>query len=69
MLANLTCWVIALGLIFSNSIDRTDLYTKLVFAMGFILLGTISKAIDVYKHTHTIIVDEETAKELLSKSE
>lgn len=52
MLANLLCWVIALGLILSKSINTSVLFIKLGFAMGFILLGTLSKAVDVYHATH-----------------
>ena len=37
MLANLICWIIALGM---------------MLAMGFIFLCTISKAVDVYKDIH-----------------
>lgn len=53
MIANITCWIIALGLIFSKSIGNDELYIKLLFAMGFIFLGTISKAVDYYREIHT----------------
>jgi hypothetical protein len=52
MLTNITCWVIALGLMFSESIDRRDLYIKCVIAIGFIFVGTISKAVDYYREIH-----------------
>lgn len=52
MLANLVCWVIALGMMLADSTNKEDLYIKTMLAMGFILLGTISKAIDVYKEVH-----------------
>ena len=52
MIANMICWVIALGLILSKSINASVLFIKLGFAMGFILLGILSKAVDVYHETH-----------------
>lgn len=52
MLANLVCWIIALGMMLSDSTNQEDLYIKTLLAMGFIFLGTISKAIDVYRDTH-----------------
>ena len=52
MLANLTCWVIALGIMLSDSVNREDLYIRTLLAMGFIFLGTLSKAVDVYRDTH-----------------
>lgn len=52
MLANLICWVIALGMMLSESVSREDLYTKTLLAMGFIFLGTLSKAVDVYRDVH-----------------
>ena len=53
MLGNLICWVIALATIFASSTDRADLYTKMLIAMGFIFLGILSKAVDVYRDTHS----------------
>lgn len=58
MLANATCWVIALGLIFSKSVSQEALYTKLLFAMGFILLGAINKAIDYHREIYLSLGDE-----------
>lgn len=49
MLANLICWVIALGMMLSKSVNREDLYIKTLLAMGFIFLGILSKAVDVYR--------------------
>ena len=49
MLANITCWVIALGLILSKTSSESEMYTKLLFAMGFIFLGILSKAVDYYR--------------------
>lgn len=47
MIANLTCWIIALALIFAK--NSGDLYVRLLLAMGFIFLGILSKAVDAYK--------------------
>jgi hypothetical protein len=52
MLANITCWVIALGLVFSESPDRRDLYIKCALAIGFIFVGSISKFADYYREIH-----------------
>lgn len=52
MLGNLICWAIALGMIFSKSASVSDFYTKALLAMGFIFLGTLCKAIDVYREIH-----------------
>lgn len=49
MLANLICWVIALGMMLSKSVNREDLYIKTLLAMGFIFLGILNKAVDVYR--------------------
>lgn len=53
MLANIICWILALALIFSNPTATFDFTTKLLFAMGFIFLGILSKAVDTYRMTHT----------------
>lgn len=52
MLTNLICWVIALGLLLSESVNREDLYVKSLLALGFIFMGTLSKAVDVYRDVH-----------------
>lgn len=52
MLANLICWVIALGMLLSESADREDLYVKTLLALGFIFVGTLSKAVDTYRDVH-----------------
>lgn len=52
MLGNITCWIIALGIMLSETSSTDDLYTKTLLAMGFIFLGTLSKAVDVYRDTH-----------------
>ena len=70
MLGNLICWVIALGMMLSESMNREDLYIKTLMAMGFIFLGVLSKAVDVYKDTHTIELDveeDENGKLVVSK--
>lgn len=53
MLGNITCWCIALGIIFSKSGGVGDVYAKMLLAMGFIFLGILSKAVDVYHETHS----------------
>lgn len=53
MLANLICWLLAWCIILTSSAGLNDFYTRLVLAMGFILLGTISKAVDTYRMVHT----------------
>lgn len=60
MLEEVVCWGIALGLMFSKVEGFTTDYTKIIFAMGFIILGAIYKAIDVYRTTHTIELDVDT---------
>lgn len=52
MLGNIFCWCVALGILFSKSTGRDDLYIKTLLAMGFIFLGILSKAVDVYRETH-----------------
>jgi hypothetical protein len=52
MLANITCWIIALGIMLSGFNGKQDLYYKTLLAMGFIFLGILSKAVDVYRETH-----------------
>ena len=71
MLGNLACWVIALGMMLSESISREDLYIKTVLAMGFIFLGILSKAVDVYKDTHTVelnVEEDENGRLIISKN-
>lgn len=70
MLGNLICWTIALGMMLSKSISREDLYIKTLLAMGFIFLGILSKAVDVYKDTHTVelnVEEDENGKLVISK--
>ena len=54
----------------SKSVNREDLYIKTLLAMGFIFLGILSKAVDVYRDTHTIELDveeDENGKLVLNK--
>lgn len=70
MIGNLACWVIALGMMLSKSVSREDLYIKTLLAMGFIFLGILSKAVDIYRDTHTIELDveeDENGKLVISK--
>ena len=63
MLANITCWAIAIALIVSKTNPAFDLSTKLLFAMGFIFLGILSKAVDVYNVAHNAKIVETKNKE------
>ena len=60
MLDTIACWGIALGFLFSKSEGFTSDCVKILFAMGFILLGLLSKALYVYQKTHTIEIDVDT---------
>jgi hypothetical protein len=52
------CWIIAFGLLFSESIDRNDMFMKLLFAMGFILVGAVCKLVDAYREVHKPDTDD-----------
>lgn len=52
MIGNLICWIFAFGLVLSESVDRTDMFIKLAFAMGFIFLGSFCKLVDVYREVN-----------------
>lgn len=64
MLGNIACWAIAIGIMLSKTMGAQDLYVRTLLAMGFILLGILSKAVDVYRETHVIEIDEETLKQI-----
>lgn len=64
MLGNLMCWAIAFGILLSKSPSVEDLYIKSALAMGFVFLGILSKAVDVYRETHVIELDEETINQI-----
>lgn len=59
MIGHAICWGLALGMLFSRTEGLTGDYTKLLFAMGFILLGIFSKAVSVYHDTHTVEIEVE----------
>lgn len=70
MLGNVVCWAIALGMLFPKFHGFTSDYKQMLFAMGFILIGTVCKWVDVYRETHTIEVDvteDENGKLVLEK--
>lgn len=70
MLGNVVCWGIALSFMFSKSEGITSDRFKILFAMGFIFLGILSKAVDVYRYTHTFDLDveeDENGKLVVSK--
>ena len=52
MLGTLTCWVLALAMIFSDHTSVFGLQEKLLYAMGFIFLAVINNAVNVYYETH-----------------
>ena len=60
MLGNVVCWGIAIGLMFSRTEGITNDYRKILIAMGFIFLGILSKAVDVYRDTHKLELDVDT---------
>ena len=60
MLGNVVCWGIAIGLMFSRAEGITSDYRKILIAMGFIFLGILSKAVDVYRDTHKLELDVDT---------
>lgn len=64
MLGNLMCWAIAFGIMLSEPMGRDDLYIRTLLAMGFIFLGILSKAVDTYRDTHVIEIDEETLNQI-----
>lgn len=64
MLGNLMCWAIAFGIMLSESMGRHDLYIRTLLAMGFIFLGILSKAVDIYRDTHVIEIDAETLNQI-----
>lgn len=59
MIGNAICWGLALGMLFSRSEGITSDRCKILFAMGFMLIGLISRAVSVYHDTHTVEVDVE----------
>lgn len=70
MIGNAMCWGLALGMLFSKSEGVTSDITKILLAMGFIFLGILSKAVSVYRDTHTIEIDveeDENGKLVLNK--
>jgi hypothetical protein len=61
MLGNLMCWIMAIALIFSKSMDRNDMFLKFVLAMGFILVGAVCKLVDAYREVNKAARSEESA--------
>lgn len=52
MLANLLCWIMAIGLLFSGFDDQKDMYIKLLFMLAFIVAGAICKLVDAYREVN-----------------
>ena len=64
MLGNFICWAVAAGIMLSKTTTAEDLYVRTLLAMGFVFLGILSKAVDVYRETHVIEIDEETLNQI-----
>lgn len=64
MLGNIICWAIAAGIMLSKTTSAEDPYTRTLLAMGFIFLGILSKAVDVYRETHETRLDQETINKI-----
>lgn len=52
MLGNLFCWLMVVGLFLSGFSDQNDMYMKLVFILGFILVGAVCKLVDAYREVN-----------------
>ena len=53
MIGNLICWVIAIALLVTKVNGVDEWHIRVIFAMAFILLGILSKAVDAYQAVHT----------------
>ena len=60
MLGNLICWIIAIALLAAKTNGIDEWHTRVIFAMGFILLGILSKAVDAYQSVHRKEESKET---------
>ena len=63
MLGNIFCWVIAIALLVTKANVIDEWHIRVIFAMCFILLGILSKAVDAYQAVHTKEENEEEIKE------
>lgn len=52
MLGCVACWAFAISLIFNWFTINGDYLTSMLFAIAFIFVGTISRAVSVYRDTH-----------------
>lgn len=52
MLGCVACWAFAISLIFEWFTVNGDYLTSMLFAIAFIFVGTISRAVSVYRDTH-----------------
>lgn len=52
MLGCIACWAFAISLIFKTFTINGDYLTSMIFAVVFIFVGTISRAVSVYRDTH-----------------
>lgn len=60
MLGNLICWIIAIALLVAKANGIDEWHIRVIFAMGFILLGILSKAVDAYQSVHRKEESKET---------
>ena len=60
MNGNILCWIIAIAMIVAKSNGIEEWHTRIVFAMVFVLLGILSKAVDAYQVVHTKEENKET---------
>ena len=52
MLGNIICWMFALCLMLMKTPTLHDWYIRIAFALGFIFVGTLCKAVEVYRIAH-----------------
>ena len=60
MLGNLICWIIAIALLAAKANGIDEWHIRVIFAMCFILLGILSKAVDAYQSVHRKEESKET---------
>lgn len=62
MLGCVACWAFAISLIFNWFTINGDYLTSMIFAVAFIFVGTISRAVSVYRDTHGVAVSNTADK-------
>lgn len=53
MLGCLACWAFAISLIFEFFTINGNYLTSMMFAIAFIFVGTLSRAVSVYRDVHS----------------